>query len=388
MRTRSSPAPWCLLPVSDVQAAWSFSNRLVDSGRSELAPGIGICRHPAPKIGQHADAVMCSDRSHIERGQTLAGACRGDCMYRRLRFWKQTGRYDEAFEHMWRAKQLVAETNSIRGVIRSGFPTRDPILHEGPSHAFRCRGPRMAIRPARADRRHAAFGHFVDRADSCEPSAGSWSGRTPRAGANCQRAAGGRLGERDGFTPGVSIYSRFAKPTVWLDNILQSSIPWTRQQPTSPTRCRKTHEWLGLPRKYCCPIITVIHCIRDPRDTCLSCFLTNFDLGNAFSNDLAHLASYYRDYQRQMRHWKDVLSVPMLDVRYEEVVADPRGQTRRVLDFLNLPWDERCLAFHENQRVVNTASRDQVRRPMYSSSVGRWKKYEKNIGELLGLAGA
>jgi hypothetical protein len=134
------------------------------------------------------------------------------------------------------------------------------------------------------------------------------------------------------------------------------------------------------------PDCRVIHCVRDPRDTCLSCYFNYFEGGNAFSFDLADLAAYYRDYRRMMDHWKQILTLPMLEVRYEDVVADQEGQTRRMLEFLDLPWDERCLSFHENKRHVATASREQVRKPLYASSVGRWKHYEKQIPELLALA--
>jgi len=133
------------------------------------------------------------------------------------------------------------------------------------------------------------------------------------------------------------------------------------------------------------PDCRVILCIRDPRDTCLSCYFTDFKPGSSFRCDLSHLAEYYRDYARLMAHWKSVLNLPILDVRYEEMVADPAAQTRRMLDFLELPWDDRCLAFHQNPRVVTSASRDQVRRPIYSTSIGRWKHYQKHIPELLGL---
>jgi tetratricopeptide (TPR) repeat protein len=134
------------------------------------------------------------------------------------------------------------------------------------------------------------------------------------------------------------------------------------------------------------PESKVIHCIRDPRDTCLSCYMTDFGSQNAFSFDLNHLASYYRDYQRLMEHWKLVLDLRILEVRYEDVIADQAGQTRRMLEFLELPWDDRCMKFHESKRMVATSSRDQVRRPIYSSSVGRWKHYEKHLGPLLPLA--
>ncbi|MDB5329841.1 MAG: uncharacterized protein JWP03_992 [Phycisphaerales bacterium] len=133
------------------------------------------------------------------------------------------------------------------------------------------------------------------------------------------------------------------------------------------------------------PDCHVIHCIRDPRDTCLSCYFTDFAEGNDFAFNLGHLASYHRNYRALMAHWKKDLTIPILDVRYEDVVADKEGQTRRMLEFLDLPWDDRCLNFHKNKRLVATASRDQVRKPIYNSSVGRWKHYEKHIPELVAL---
>jgi Flp pilus assembly protein TadD len=136
------------------------------------------------------------------------------------------------------------------------------------------------------------------------------------------------------------------------------------------------------------PGCRVIHCVRAALDTCVSCYLTDFARGNEFTMDLDHLGAYYRDYRRLMEHWKKVLSLPMLDVRYEDVVLDTEYQARRMLEFLGLPWDERCLKYHENKRRVNTASEDQVRRPIYTSSIGRWKHYEKHLSSLIrSLAG-
>jgi Flp pilus assembly protein TadD len=131
------------------------------------------------------------------------------------------------------------------------------------------------------------------------------------------------------------------------------------------------------------PDCRVIHCVRNPLDTCLSCYMSNFANGNEFSFDLSHLGPYYRDYRRLMDHWKGVLSVPMIDVRYEEMVLDTEEQIRRVLEFLELPWDGGCLKFHENRRAVQTSSKDQVTRPIYTSSVARWKLYERHVGELI-----
>ena len=126
----------------------------------------------------------------------------------------------------------------------------------------------------------------------------------------------------------------------------------------------------------------VIHCTRDPRDTCLSCFMTDFATGQNFTHALDDLGAYYCDHLRLMNHFKFALHCPIIEVNYESLVGDLRGQTRSLLQSLELPWDEQCLRFHENPRNVTTGSQDQVDRPIYASSTGRWKNYEKHLDEL------
>lgn len=128
----------------------------------------------------------------------------------------------------------------------------------------------------------------------------------------------------------------------------------------------------------------IIHCLRDPVDTCLSCFMTDMDAGEEFPfGDLRQLGVFYRQYRWLMDHWKQVLNVRMIEVRYEELVTDLEGHTRRLLEFLGLPWDRQCLEFYKNTRPVLTASREQVRRPIYASSVGRAAHYRKHLSELI-----
>jgi hypothetical protein len=100
------------------------------------------------------------------------------------------------------------------------------------------------------------------------------------------------------------------------------------------------------------------------------------------TSDLRHLGIHYNDHLTLMRHWREVLDLPILEVSYELLVAEPEAQIKRMLEFLGLPWDERCLDFHQNTRAVITASMHQVRRPLYNSSVGRWKHYERHLGPL------
>jgi tetratricopeptide (TPR) repeat protein len=124
------------------------------------------------------------------------------------------------------------------------------------------------------------------------------------------------------------------------------------------------------------PRARIVHCRRDPLDTCLSCFCQNFGGPTPYTLDLAHLGHYYRSYARLMGHWAAVLPVEVFELGYEELVADQEGVSRRLLAFCGLDWDDRCLRFHETERAVYTASVLQVRRPLYGSSVGRWRRYE------------
>ena len=135
------------------------------------------------------------------------------------------------------------------------------------------------------------------------------------------------------------------------------------------------------------PRSRVIHCVRGALDTCLSCYMTNFDVPNAYKFDLSHLGAYYREYRRLMDHWKRVLPIPILDVRYEDLVLDTRGQVKRMLEFLELPWDEACMRYYEGGRPARTASVDQVRRRIYTGSIGRWKHYEKHLVPLIAALG-
>ena len=132
----------------------------------------------------------------------------------------------------------------------------------------------------------------------------------------------------------------------------------------------------------CFPNARVIHCSRNPLDTCLSCYFTQLGPAYSYSNDLSTLGHAYAQYHRLMAHWRSVLDIPMLDVVYEDLVADLEGHARRIVEHAGLDWDDRCLRFWETERKVTTASVDQVRKPIYTSSVGRWKPYAEFLGPL------
>jgi len=131
------------------------------------------------------------------------------------------------------------------------------------------------------------------------------------------------------------------------------------------------------------PGAKIINATRHPLDSCFGTYKQLFASGQPFSYNLTELGEYYVQYQRLMEHWHRVAPGFTLDVRYENVVGDLESQVRRILDFCNLPYEENCLRFHETERAVKTASSEQVRQPIYSSSVDLWRNYESNLDELI-----
>lgn len=134
------------------------------------------------------------------------------------------------------------------------------------------------------------------------------------------------------------------------------------------------------------PGAKIIHAMRDPMDSCFSCYTRLFNDTMDFAYDQVTLGRYYARYMTLMQHWRRVLPQgTVLDLPYEDMVADTEGRARRVLEFVGLPWDDNCLRFHENKRLVKTASVTQVRRPIYKTSVARWKRYARHLRPLYEL---
>ena len=135
--------------------------------------------------------------------------------------------------------------------------------------------------------------------------------------------------------------------------------------------------------KLAIPNAKIINARRHPLDSCFGSFKQLFASGQPFTYDLTELSEYYLQYQRLMDFWHERLPGFVLDVQYETVVADLEGQVRRLLDFCGLPFEDACLRFHETARAVKTASSEQVRRPIYSSSVNLWRNYETHLDEMV-----
>ncbi|MGB5690627.1 MAG: sulfotransferase, partial [Woeseiaceae bacterium] len=131
------------------------------------------------------------------------------------------------------------------------------------------------------------------------------------------------------------------------------------------------------------PNARIINARRHPLDSCFGSFKQLFASGQPFSYDMTEIGEYYLQYQRLMDHWHRVMPGFVLDVQYENVVADLDTEVRRILEFCGLPFEASCLRFHETERAVKTASSEQVRRPLYSTSVNLWRNYEAHLDTLV-----
>lgn len=130
------------------------------------------------------------------------------------------------------------------------------------------------------------------------------------------------------------------------------------------------------------PEAVTIQCRRDPMDTCLSCYQSLFDAGTDFIYDQRELGGFWRIQDQLMQHWAGSFPDRVMQVDYEELVADPETVSRRIIAHIGLPWDDACASPHRAQRAVSTTSMGQVRQPIYASSVGRWRNYEQWLGPL------
>ncbi len=136
------------------------------------------------------------------------------------------------------------------------------------------------------------------------------------------------------------------------------------------------------------PEAVILHAVRDPVDTCLGAWRQNFATGNELTYDLADIGHAYVRYREVMAHWENVLPGRVISVSHEALVTDPETQIPRlVTEACGLDWDPACLRFYETQRPVRTASVAQVRQPIFTTALQRWRRYEAHLGPLLDALG-
>jgi tetratricopeptide (TPR) repeat protein len=228
----------------------------------------------------------------------------------------------------------------VVGLPRSGTTLTEQVL-AGHSQVFGAGELRLARES------------FESLADAAPDDAAAFAALGRLDGATVRRTADRHLAELEGLCP--------ARPQI-VDKMPDNYL------------------YLGL-LAVLFPRAKFIHCRRDLRDVAVSCWMTNFRHIH-WASDPDHIAARFGEYRRVTEHWRQVLPVPVLEVDYEETVADLEGVARRLLDFCGLEWEPGCLAFHEGKGPVRTASVAQVRQPIYSRSVARWRHYEESLGGL------
>ncbi len=358
----------------NLDAAYAIVRQVIDSGRYHMTIGHVYC-HICKKFGDCEEAVRYGEDT-LTHMQDLPHANRKILHYALGKCYDTMQRYDEAFAHF--------STANREAQIRY-----EPAAHaDHISHIVRTYTPNFMMTAARS---HVKTNRPVFIVGM--PRSGT-SLTEQVIGSHPQVAAGGELEdisdivnripelfENSGGYPGdmQSLNSR------QLDILAQQYLD--RLDSISPDAVRITDKMphnfiaLGLINQIL-PGARVIHCKRDPLDTCLSIYFQDFLKVHDYANDLGALGTHYRQYLRLMQHWKNVLDIPIIEVEYNDMVDDLEGQARRLIAFCELDWDPACLDFHNSKRVMHTASYNQVTQPVYRGSLQRWRNYEKYLDDL------
>ena len=320
-----------------------------------------------------------SDLAWLNRAESMAASGlapleEADLRFALGKYWDDVGDFDRAFEQYKRANELqstVAETYDRKArtrfvnEIKSVYTRENLSARVGSSDSTR---PVLVVGMMRSG---TSLVEQIIASHSAVTGAGELGFWTNAVLTNETIARNGLLGE--------PIVKQLAED--YLRVLSEKSSEALHIVDKAPVNS----DYLGVIHSVF-PKARIIYMRRNPIDTCLSCYFQQLLPSHSFAMDLSDLAHYYREHQRLMTHWLTVLPAgTVLEVPYEELVADQRAWTRKILDFLGLEWDARCLQFHETKRQVATASYWQVRQKMFANSVERWRNYEKFIGPLRGL---
>ncbi len=358
--------------TGDKLRAWEYVRAIIESGSTNMRAA-RVAASVAPTIGKLEEAI-----AHLERLVNRPGISSSD--HGILRFTlaslcDKAKQYDRAFEHAILANQMknvlhddnihITQANQLRAVYSAAG------IASLPRSSVRSELPLFIVGMPRSGT------SLVEQILSC----------------HSKIHARGETSDIPSITETIPNYPDGARNLApeKLDALADSHI--RRLHEISSTAARFTDKLpgnfllLGLIYQLF-PGARVLNCRRDPRDVCLSNFMTDFSGGHEHSYNLESLARTCKVYQELMEHWKQVLPIPILDVRYEELVTDPRAQIEKILKFCELNWEDACIDFHKSSRQVITASYDQVRQPLYTKSVARWKNYARHlepVSRILGL---
>jgi tetratricopeptide (TPR) repeat protein len=359
--------------MGEDQAALDLTLPLVEAGNTN--PNVAlIFAALASGAGRSDQALALLQR--ILNSQTTGTEQRCKLLFAEARLLEQAGEYDRAFQAVSAANDLVPRTFDVAGHDRridriietygaETFPRLPRAGNESKLPVFIVGMPRS--------------GKSLSEQILASHPAVFGTGELPYMDRAARSLAAGP-GMEDGYLERVGELDREA-----LDQIAEAHLAKLHQRGGQAIRVTDTMPYNYLLLGFIAqlfPKARIIHCLRDPLDTCLACFFKDFRYANAQTTDLVHLGAYYRSYRRLMDHWHRVLDVPILTVHYEDLVADSEAWSRKLVDFADLDWDPHCLHFHESQHTVESASYDVVREPLNTRWVGLWRHYEGHLGPL------
>jgi tetratricopeptide (TPR) repeat protein len=371
------------LMLANCQSAMGRFDDAADAYRHALAidPDSAVAMSGLAEIGRQlteyvpreAPNAMLWDESKPVRQRVSAGFAVG-------RVTDRTGQYDAAFEAYARANRLLRQDR-----IANGYVFERGAQHDIVDWLIATIGPDL----------------FVQTQGIGDPSTVPvFVVGLPRSGTTLVEQIAASHGQVFGAGEGKWINTILG--TLNRQHAMGSPVDWDRAVVSRETTAHVAAlaslgggavrvidklpgniMWLGQ-LAILFPCARFVVCRRDLRDVCLSCFFQYFEQDTlVWTDDLADCGAFARETERLMSHWRRVLPVPILEIQYESLVANLESESRRLIAFLGLDWDPACLAFHETKRAVLTASHWQVRQPLYTSSVGRWRHYEKHLEPLL-----
>lgn len=357
----------------DKDTAWALLQPLV--AQNAVTPNVAIgYALLAPRFGAETQARTLLQNSLARGG--LAPTQQQELHFALGKLCDKAGDYDTAFQHYTAGNRLTqipfdvpgmrARAERIKQVFaRPDVPAAAAAPQAGPVPIFIVGMPRSGT-------------SLVEQILASHPDVAA--GGELEVLPDIERAAAELLGRSETYPE--CLIGATAEEMARLAERYRSAIAQIAQGARYVTdKLPPNYERLGLIQRLF-PEARIVHTRRDPRDTCLSCFFQNFGNTHAYTTDLRALGAVYGHYRELMAHLHATLSMPILDIDYEAIVAAPEANVRRLLEFCGLSWHDDCLNFHAAKRYVNTASYDQVRQPLYDSSVGRWRHYERHLAEL------
>ncbi|WP_374450014.1 sulfotransferase [Stella sp.] len=332
----------------------------------------------APSQGLTERAIGMLDRVLAER-ETIR------LRHAQARLLDRAGRYEDAFAAARRGNELVAISQKANG-FRPGVLTAtvDAIIAATPAAAMAAAAPidRRSELPVFIVGMGRSGTTLVEQIIAGHPQAHGAGERRAvlRATTAIARLAGRKYPSGIPHWPAEALERVHDEFVAQLQRLAPGALRIADKLPQNFMRLAVLQRLL--------PGARIIHTRRNPLDVCLSAYFQEQKIPAMEPWDLYRSGLCYRDYERLMTHFRAVLELPMLDVQYEELVARPEAEARRIIDFLGLPWDQSCLAVERNRRIVDTSNYESVRRPIHGEAVDRWRRYERHLEPLRrGLAG-